>query len=206
MPQLQNSTPDPTLPTMMGGSPDAAMGMPSGPTGPIDMPTSPEVLPEAPQADLSSVGTEAPSGDGKTDGLKRQLLQKMMENLLNKPGRSVNELVNGVKAVIGAYKNYAKEWDNLSGITEAPLAPEGSSSPAGGSSDIQDILRKIQEQKGGGVDQTPAAGDSSMAPTPGGSAVPPPLPIGPMDKGPSGLGGPGYISQPRVNSLGTWVN
>jgi hypothetical protein len=165
------------------------------------MPQSPEVG----QEDLSSETEESspiPSGDQKTDGLKRQLLQKMMENLLNKPGRSMNELVNGVKAVIGAYKNYAKEWDNLSGVTEATLPPAGDSSQAGGSNEIQEILRKIQEQKGG----SPSPEGGALQPPEGGVAIPPPAPIGPMDKGPSGMGGPGYISQPKTNSLGTWVN
>ena len=190
MPQLQNSTPDPTLPTMMGGSPEAAMGMPSGPVSPDSVTGEPDSAPpiESP--------APAPGGGTQSDGLKRQLLQKMMENLLNKPGRSVNELVNGVKAVIGAYKNYAREWDTLSGITEAPLYPEGSS--AGGSSEIQDILSKIQAEKGsaGGA---PQSGSIDSA-----SAIPPPPPIGPMDKGPSGLGGPGFNRPAPINRLGIW--
>lgn len=205
--QLKNSTPDPTFPTMMGGSPDAAMGMPSGASGGAEMPMPmPENSGLPAEGELGSVPLdmtgedteepEGPSGDPKTDGLKRQLLQKMMENLLNKPGRSVNELVNGVKAVIGAYKNYAKEWDSLSGISEAPLPPAGSA-PAGGG-EIQAILDKIQAEKGGAG----AAPSPSMSS--GGTAVPPPPPIGPMDKGPSGLGGPGFRQPAPVNRLGIW--
>jgi hypothetical protein len=156
MPEIQNTTPTPDFQSMMGGAPDAAMGMPTGPVPEDSVIGEPESAPAPEEA-------SAPTGGTKTDGLKRQLLQKMMENLLNKPGRSVNELVNGVKSVIGAYKNYAKEWDNLSGIQEAPLSPAGSS--AEGGSEIQDILNKIREQKG--------------MPAPGGSSeMPPQPPIG----------------------------
>jgi hypothetical protein len=195
MSQVKNSSPDPTMPTMMGGTPDAAMGMPSGPT-PEMGPTSTEMEESEPESTPTPTG--GATGDPKTDGLKRQLLQKMMENLLNKPGRSVNELVNGVKAVIGAYKNYSKEWDNLSGVSEAPLPPEGSSPSAGGSSsEIQAILDKIKSQKGEMVQgATPPGLDST--------AIPPPPPIGPMDKGPSGMGGPGYKQPAPINRLGIY--
>jgi hypothetical protein len=203
MPQLKNSSPDPMMPTMMGGTPDAAMGMPSGPTG-AEMPPMGSDMGQSQDALMNSETEETPTpaecatGDPKTDGLKRQLLQKMMENLLNKPGRSVNELVNGVKAVIGAYKNYSKEWDNLSGVAEAPLPPGGSNPSAGGSSsEIQAILDKIKAQKGD-------SGASSMPINSDSTAIPPPPPIGPMDKGPSGLGGPGYKQPAPINRLGIW--
>lgn len=88
-----------------------------------------------------------PTG-GPQDGAKKQLLQKLMSNLLNKPGRSMHEIINGVKSAIGAYKNYAKEWDTLSGAsmggtTSTPNASNGKMS--GG--DVQGILKGIQEKK-----------------------------------------------------------
>jgi hypothetical protein len=47
---------------------------------------------------------------------KKRLLEKLTDNLLGKPTRSMHEVINGVKESIAAYKNYAKEWDNLNGI------------------------------------------------------------------------------------------
>lgn len=196
MTQLKNSTPDPLMPNMMGGTPDAAMGMPTGDMGEDMGPTPDEIQNSEPES-VPELPIESNSGGSKSDGLKRQLLQKMMENLLNKPGRSVNELVNGVKAVIGAYKNYAKEWDTLNGITEAPLPPAGSgdTSVGGGSAEIQAILDKIQAQKGA---------EGGVPPMGGSTAVPPSPPIGPMANGPSGLGGPGFNRPAPINRLGIW--
>jgi len=44
---------------------------------------------------------------------KKRLLEKLTDNLLGKPTRSMHEVINGVKESIAAYKNYSKEWDNL---------------------------------------------------------------------------------------------
>jgi len=95
----------------------------------------------------------------QNSGLKKQLLQKLMMNLLNKPGRSVHELMNGIKDAIGAYKNYAKEWDNLTmmGGVSAPGAVPGVKSGV----DVQKILQGIQQKKTGA-----AGAPTSMPPMP----------------------------------------
>lgn len=49
------------------------------------------------------------------DNQKKRLLEKLTDNLLRKPTRSMYEVINGIKESIAAYKNYAKEWDNLNG-------------------------------------------------------------------------------------------
>jgi hypothetical protein len=92
------------------------------------------------------------------EGLKRQLLQKLMSNLLNKPGRSVHELMNGVKDAIGAYKNYAKEWDNLT--IGGGGSASGATSGVKSSDNIQKILQGIQQKKG--VTAGGLGGPSSM--------------------------------------------
>jgi len=66
---------------------------------------------------------QAPSGNVSDDGKKKQILQKLIQNLLDKPGRSFHEMMNGIKSAIGAYKNYSKEWDNLSAIRQGNPQP-----------------------------------------------------------------------------------
>lgn len=111
---------------------------------------------------VSNVPTAVPAGG---DGHKRQLLQKLISNLLNKPGRSMHEMINGVKDAIGAYKNYAKEWDSLSGMGMGAMG--GGAAGAGvkaatGGADIQKILRGIQEKKGGMPQPQPMTPPASM--------------------------------------------
>lgn len=106
------------------------------------------------------------------NGHKKKLLNKLMEHLLNKPGRSMHETINGVKSAIGAFKNYSKEWDTLNGLGDQASAPSGPSMPssvssAPGSDKIKQIMQEIQAKKaqqptdGGG-----GPGFSSMAPAP----------------------------------------
>lgn len=97
-------------------------------------------------------------------GHKKLLLQKLMSNLLSKPGRSMHEMVNGVKSAISAYKNYSKEWDTLSGIGQAVGgAAMGAAMPAAGAAmgatGIRKILQDIQAKKG-----TDGSGGPGMPP------------------------------------------
>jgi hypothetical protein len=134
------------IPQMQGQQPMGAPQMPALPTM--------ESLEQKPVQNSQHLPEwNRPVSNGKGDAQKKQLLQKLMDNLLNKPGRSVHELINGIKSVIGAYKNYAKEWDGLNGSVIGASANPGSSMPststgAGGSDNIQKILRSIQEKKG----------------------------------------------------------
>ena len=134
------------------------------------------------------------TGD-KNNGQKKQLLQKLMNNLLNKPGRSMHELINGVKVAIGAYKNYAKEWDSLNGISSEGMSNSVSTAPSGGSgSDIQKILQGIQAKKipkdGGGGPGMAVSQNQQM----------PPLPPANVPASVDGV----YKMPPPVNSLGIW--
>lgn len=48
---------------------------------------------------------------------KRHFLQLMVQRVLgNSGGRSIHETISGINAALGAFKNYAKEWDKLHGI------------------------------------------------------------------------------------------
>jgi hypothetical protein len=164
------------LPQMPAGMPDmGGGGMP--PAGMPPMPPAP--MPPAPEAPMPPEGgampnflggdeenasedaTETPvdeaqestvsSTDTKGNAMKKELLQKMMSNLLNKPGRSVNEMINGVKSVIGAYKNFAKEIDQLNGIDPSVSSDnanaETSALSSGSGDEIQKMLRSIQSKK-----------------------------------------------------------
>lgn len=134
----------------------------------------------------SGVVKDVPSGN---DGHKRQLLQKLISNLLSKPGRSMHEMINGVKDAIGAYKNYAKEWDSLSGMGMGAMmggaAAGGGMRAATGGADIQKILRSIQEKKGGAVPQ-------ADQPAPQMPMMPQGMPAPMMGEELDAQGGPGF--------------
>jgi hypothetical protein len=153
----------------------------------------------------------APSAGNQ--GQKKALLEKLMSNLLNKPGRSMHEIINGVKEAIGAYKNYAKEWDTLNGI----VAPTGGASTGGalmgpvpaapeapGKNSIQTILDQIKQQKTGSVPMNAMSPIPPMPPKPEMMPMPqmkpamPPMP--PQGQMPSGAGGPGLIAGPPQTS------
>jgi len=151
------------MPPPMGGAPE---GMPPAPM--------PEVLPEMPPAEMPPSPAPSPS---KGDEQKKQVLQKLISNLLGKPGRSFNELANGIKMAITSYKSYAKEIDLLNGISPegSSGAPATSGPPAGGSSsEIQKILNSIQQKKAPSTDGAGGPGVQYQPPT----IVPPtPQPI-----------------------------
>ena len=129
---------------------------------------------------------QQPETGNSNQGHKKALLQKLMSNLLGKPGRSMHEIIDGVKQAIGAYKNYAKEWDTLNGV----VAPGGTSAPvgptSGGNNKIQDIMAQIQAQKAKAPMtpmpqmQTPPQGQPpfSGAGGPGDMTKSPSLPVG----------------------------
>jgi len=141
------------VPPMGGEMPSAGGGMPMPPMGggmpPEGMP--PEGMPpEGGEGELPEGEEEiaAELADTKGEEMKKQLLQRLMDDLLDKPGRSLHELINGMKEVIGAYKNYAKEYDSISGAVTgegmpdvgAEVPPEAAATSAG----LQDILRGQQ--------------------------------------------------------------
>lgn len=161
MPPPQSSTP-PELPPMMGD--------------PAGMPPAP--MPEMPPADMSMESPVEPKSDGKTMEQKKQVLQKLMNSLLNKPGRSLHELMNGIKDAMGAYKSYAKEVDALSGITTDSSSMSSGAPSGGSSSEIQKILQGIQQKKAPAADGAGGPGMQYQTPT----VVPPtPQPIPPQD-------------------------
>ena len=132
---------------------------------PTQLPQMPsmERTPAMPQMEVAPSGN---IGSNAADGRKRELLQRLISNLLNKPGRSVNELINGVKAAIGAYKNYAKEWDTLNGIRPEGGATASGASNGGSSSDVQKILQEIQQKKASQSPQTGTGGPGYMMSAP----------------------------------------
>jgi hypothetical protein len=151
-----------------------------------------------------------PASTGNSgDGFKKQLLQKLMSNLLNKPGRSMHEMINGVKEAIGAYKNYAKEWDTLNGINPQAGASQGtgSSMGAGSGNSIQKLLQSIQQKK---TPVTPPAPATPIVPTTDGSGGPGLPPIGQTQQLPTfppmntQATQSGYKTPPPVSSLGIW--
>jgi len=173
--------PEAPMPPMMGG------GMP-----PMDEEGS------EPMPDSESSEGEAPtsSSDSKGNAMKKELLQKMMSNLLNKPGRSVNEMVNGVKAVIAAYKNFAKEIDTLNGIDPSVSSDnanmETSALSSGSGDQIQQMLRSIQSKKSPSTDSVPVVDGG------GGPGFPMPQPQQQMPQQPT------YNTPAPYNSLGIY--
>ena len=186
------------------------MGPPEGgmpPPMPADMPPMPPMMP--PQGMPEGGGMSGlpeplpeiapPVGNEKGNGLKKQVLQKLMSNLLGKPGRSFNELMNGIKGAIATYKSYAKEVDLLNGVS-GESAPEMSGPPMGGSSgDIQKILQGIQAKKapkdGGGGPGMLLRQPTVVPPSP--QPMPPPLIAGPPQQS-------SFNQQAPISRLGIW--
>jgi hypothetical protein len=153
-------------------------------------------------------------------GQKKQILQKLMDNLFNKPGRSFHELVNGIKTAINTYKTYSNEWDTLNGSMGGVIggAVGGPAGVAGGSA-IQKILQGIQQKKnpqdGGGGPGMPM----SIANQPPAVMHQPPRMVAPQTVNPPANGIPpiggmpplprmdnqnGYKTPPPVSNLGIY--
>lgn len=51
---------------------------------------------------------------------KKKVLQQLMDAALKgiTPGAGVEAAITGIKNAVAAYKNFAKEWDNLHGIVD----------------------------------------------------------------------------------------
>lgn len=158
----------PPMPEMTPPQPDLSQAAPELPPTPSPEPQMSE-LPPVPQ-------------NNSNVGHKKKLLNKLMENLLNKPGRSMHETISGVKSAISAFKNYSKEWDTLNGISsDQPTANSGPSMPASvsgsaGADKIKQIMQEIQSKKaqqptdGGG-----GPGSMPNAPAMNGQAQVPPM-------------------------------
>ena len=105
---------------------------------------------------------------GKNSNQKKQLLQKLMSNLLGKQGRSMHEVINGVKEALSAYKNYAKEIDMLEGVNSETPGMASVPTPTTGGNPIQKILRGIQEKKS----KDGSGGPGIIAPSPVPQTIP----------------------------------
>ena len=117
--QMPPSMPSPTPPPM---------------PQPMDLPT---------EGGMPEEEKPLPNINSKNTDQKKQLLQKLMSNLMNKPGRSMHELLNGIKDVIATYKTFAKEVNELDGVT--PESP----SAGGSGSDLQGIIKNMPKPADG---------------------------------------------------------
>ena len=53
--------------------------------------------------------------DNSQNEQKRILLKQLIESAMGGPNKSLQEVISDVKSALEAYKNFAKEWDNLEG-------------------------------------------------------------------------------------------
>lgn len=76
-----------------------------------------------------------PSG-GQQHEPKKRILQQLMQTAIGGPGKGIHDTVHAIKTALGAYKNYAKEWDSLHGVSSPTgVAPTpGNVSPRQGQS------------------------------------------------------------------------
>lgn len=168
--------PPQTTPPMQPPMPAAAPAQPEM-NGTLPPPPTPMPMPAPTEEPFKAAEStpEMPTPKPSNNGHKKMLLNKLMEHLLTKPGRSMHETINGVKSAIGAYKNYSKEWDTLNGLGD--MAAGAASSVVGGgpamkaagagSNKIQQIMQEIQAKKS----QQPSSGDGQGGP--GFSSMPP---------------------------------
>lgn len=66
--------------------------------------------------------TAQPSSGGDSSQ-KKQLLQRLISGVLQGPSRSIQEVIGGIKNALSTYKNFAKEWDNLSSPMQGNTMP-----------------------------------------------------------------------------------
>lgn len=123
----------------------AGMGRPQGQIDPNA--NLPQHMPSSMQAPPNFPSPNPEVSGSSDNGHKKALLQKLMTNLLSKPGRSMHEIINGVKAAIGAYKNYSKEWDNLGGAVAGAAVGAAVPGAAMGARGIQNILQQVKQKK-----------------------------------------------------------
>lgn len=62
---------------------------------------------------------------GQNDPKKRLLMQLMQAAMGTSAGKGIHDAVHGIKTALGAYKNFAKEWDTVHGMGEAAADPVG---------------------------------------------------------------------------------
>lgn len=82
-------------------------------------PQNPQIGPMMQQASTSP-GPPPTASPDPVHGHKKHLLHNLMQKILgNSQGKSIQETISGIKDALGAYKNYAKEWDNLHQLPSA---------------------------------------------------------------------------------------
>lgn len=199
IPISASSSPSMSLPQM---TPTEAP-IPQGELPPLSVDSleaAPTELPATPEPPATLPEWNTPPASSNNGGLKKQLLQKLMSNLLNKPGRSMHELITGVKDAIGAYKNYAKEWDSLSGLSDSSTGTPTSGTGAPGGNKVQDILKSIQSKKAPTVDGSGGPGstiNTSSSP----QQIPQQIPSEPLIAVPQSFD---FNRPAPTNSLGIW--
>lgn len=92
------------------------------------------------------IGVPSTASPDPVHGHKKHLLHNLMSKVLgNSQGANVHETISGIKSALGAYKNYAKEWDNLNQIS-----PIMSSREAPYINPLkQNIANSLKSQQGG---------------------------------------------------------
>jgi hypothetical protein len=87
----------------------------------------------APLPSQTSSGSEA--------NQKKDLLKKLMSTVMSKAGSSLHDTIAGITSALGAYKSFAKEWDNLHGVAQGISAGGATGNSA------QSVLRGIQQKR-----------------------------------------------------------
>jgi len=98
--------------------------IPPMPTFPA-MPKSPEVTPAptpAPSLPSTDLAAPEPAMPGAGGDEKKNLLKKLITAAMAQTqGKPLEEVIAGVKGAVAAFKNYAKEYDNIAKETQKTI-------------------------------------------------------------------------------------
>ena len=103
----------PDMPSFGAGSAAAPAPTPAAPA-PTPTPVSSPAPIESPMPETGAAG----GGAGEKKNLLRKLVQAAMAQTTGKP---LEEVIAGVKGAVAAFKNYAKEYDNIAKETQKSI-------------------------------------------------------------------------------------
>lgn len=111
---------------------------------------------------------------GQNDPKKRLLMQLMQAAMGTSAGKGIHDAVHGIKTALGAYKNFAKEWDTVHGMGEVAADPAGAAMGNGvGGNGMQRIQQMPLKQQASDIQPMQNLQPQHPAPQPLPATLPP---------------------------------
>ena len=134
---------------------------------------------------------------------KKVLLQQLIASAMGGPNKSLQEIISNIKSALDAYKNFAREWDNIEGGVEG--ANGKPSDEEGGLGKEEALKQIVQGQLPPGSQLS--AGLPNLQPIRSAPGIRPPVsistsaPIRPLPLGPQSASAGGVPPPPPVKDI-----